>query len=1148
MQTRPIPPADRFVAALIAILSMAVVGALAIGSTTSVQAASAQEATVQSIESMPHQNSAIDVTTIAFTPIADTHITNGAPDQNYQEEDSLAVSKMNFGASTVEFRSLLQFDLSAIPAGSIIQRAELRLLQTGGSGENVRINVARIEERWKAGSVTWSTKPAAQCCFGTNNIEPLQEVAANWTVVDLVQRWVANPSATPNYGMELSASGSGTRIYNSMEGLKAPELIISFTPPVTEIQIPANSLGIDIDGNCDLQTEYASAASYPFADANGAVGTVYLVHGNKYLNVCVIGARGLLSDRFYTLYLDTDNGREKFAEEDDYGLKLGVLISSFNDSLIGTGQGGYVSGTLPSSWSGSAQEDTINDMNVDVAEYQIPLPLFESYCGAPFGIALYHHWLDRVGDDYGWPTSQFWDQPQTWVQATLAGRSCRRVQVCSENGRVCAPAENASVFRTSDANSTDEYQTDANGIVPAQVNIGDTIWAMVPISNTPTYPISVTNPSTLYYTSGVPVTVQIKDFDPDTGIMRLPVSAQKPLLVQDIDVAAQWNLEGDEQFKRKLEADLRKMSDYFYDFTNGQFALGKINVYQNYSNWFESDVWLHADNNQRPLSVVGGIVDTITVDVALTEPISYTPGHIYIGSEWNRYNEPPNDPDIVTVPTTGTIPLADDWAVALAHELSHYLLFQWDVYYGLVDDPENEGKTKAVPIETCTGSAMGNVYFLDNTEFISDKNHWNANCKNTHAYQEVGDRTEWETIQEWYPWAISPVAVNSGPMAPPVQLTSVTFITSPTAMPTLANQPFNLLYEDGENASDRANAYIIRDDRVIEQGQPAEGSTQIALTGAQEGDRFCLFDIKNIVSQMEDDNATSTDTTTRHQYGCKFLATPPINNIEEYELDMEKDELWEPVIYVTPITSKTMNISVTLPVTAPALNLKVRIYPEHKQGSTEDVLVRNGNVYSNNVTLPEFTPSAYVQVWAEEGISPTETDPRREAMIGYGTKGAVVQGAASWGCHAPIISPKGDFIIVSDRDVNLQKGEFIAIQEAYALPKLPDNTTSLTTIAGYRLIALPQTLVTSGAVSLRYLPPPSTQVQSAHVAQTEPANLQIYFWDGGHWEALDTTTSQEENGHFLASASLRGVGLYALFANQASAQRSSIFLPLIQQQ
>ena len=745
----------------------------------------------------------------------------------------------------------------------------------------------------------------------------------------------------------------------------------------------------------------------------------------------------------------------------------------------------------------------------------------------------------------------------------------RRIQVCQlQANQACTPAPGAVVYRHNPNAPADIFQTDRRGYVigPEDINPGDALWARYQVPFTPTHVVADSSRPTLLHTSGTTTTAAAFN---TSNTMALTVAPDYPLLLQNIDIAAQWNLEGTDQaaleYKNKLAQDIVKASDFLYDFTNGQFALGSVNVYQNYDNWDASDVWLHADNNQRPLAVVGGIVVSETYDViSPTQTISYNNGHVYMGSQWNRYNEPPDDPDIDTTPISLTIPISDDWSVALAHELSHYMLFQWDVYFGLVDDPEKAGEKKVIPIETCTGSAMGNVYFLDNTEFISDTRHWNVDCKDSHAHQQVGERTEWETIQKWYGWAISPTMTQPGPIAPPVQVAQVNFTPPLTPTEPLPIQPFTLRYVPVPNqedvlvpvgASDRARAYLMRNNRIIEQGQPPEGGNTMTLTGAQATDRFCLFDIKNIVAQAR---FTQVDpkTGTRHQYGCKILDT---SGSEEYALDMARDVEWEPVIEVTPRTTKTLDISVTLPISAPILPLMMQIYPEHQQAdpSTQIALTDLGEIvpsegaepvrlyagtfaFEGDMTTP---PSAHLQLWVTSD-SEAESDPRREAVIGYGVGGAVVPGPAHFGGHVPIISPDGDFIIVFNEAVTLRTGEFIAIQEPYALPKLPPNATALTSISGYRLIALPQTIVTSGAVSLRYLPSPVNQIQAATRLREIVPNLTVYFWNGSRWTELETTIAREPNGYFLASAPIDGVGIYALLVKTVD-DPQMLYLPII---
>lgn len=55
-------------------------------------------------------------------------------------------------------------------------------------------------------------------------------------------------------------------------------------------------------------------------------------------------------------------------------------------------------------------------------EYSIEIGRFKlGECGKLFGIAAYHHWISAVGNDYGFPSNQWFDQPGTWEPAQLDG-------------------------------------------------------------------------------------------------------------------------------------------------------------------------------------------------------------------------------------------------------------------------------------------------------------------------------------------------------------------------------------------------------------------------------------------------------------------------------------------------------------------------------------------------------------------------------------------------------------------------------------------------------------------------------------------------------------------------------------------------------
>jgi hypothetical protein len=656
------------------------------------------------------------------------------------------------------------------------------------------------------------------------------------------------------------------------------------------------------------------------------------------------------------------------------------------------------------------------------------------------------------------------------------------------------------------------YTTDANGYVQddGAIQLGETLWARTEVETLAR--------GARYLTSGEAQTVDAAAFVlyPSYNQPEMRLVLQKPLLVRDLQVSTQWNLEGDPAYKAALAQRLLDASNHFYRFTDGQFALGRITVYQNYAQWDNplTDLWLHASNAMRPLSYIKGEVTAATPDPNPTVEFVYEPGNMYIGSEWNRYGVPPAQP------LPPGVDVSRDWAAALAHELGHYLLGQFDAYIAVLPS--------GVVTETfaCTGSAMGWVYAPENQAFVWDNAHWTTACGNTLGAFNV-KRTEWQTIQTWFPWAQTPATVTPHTGTPPLALTSV-IIVAPGGPAPLASQLFDLDYQAGELASAEARAFLLRDidndgipERILDQGRPPQNVTppQVTLTGAQAGDRLCVIDIN--------DYAEAPDAP-RHQFGCEVIAA------SDTLLTMRRDPAWAPVIAMTPISPTAVGILVQQVVEGAVV--RARLYPEHDAAPTAVLeLTPGADGWSGVFTVPGLTPSAFVQVWVEEAAD--EENPRREAIVDYGIGGGAVPGPKQKIGFAPVTSSDGKAFFLLPANLSLTADQFVAIQSMAGTLSLPPATRIFG--QAYRLLALPPELVAQGSINLYLANGSPGLVAVAQTSAQEPRSL--YFWDGERWERLPTTFSTTDDGEVLASAESRGVGVYAVLIEPSS----QLYLPSI---
>ncbi len=450
---------------------------------------------------------------------------------------------------------------------------------------------------------------------------------------------------------------------------------------------------------------------------------------------------------------------------------------------------------------------------------------------------------------------------------------------------------------------------------------------------------------TIYHTSAaVTETIAFLPVAPGGGVQQLIVSKHNPLILFDLDVSLEWDARNDPIFLQDLEASFVRASALLYDVTNGQGALGQINLYHNKVHWGASDVVIYADNSLRPSAAIGGVVNhpvTDTIQITSTRSITaYFPGQIRMGTSWDPYGETTTD-------------LGEDWTRALAHELSHYLLFLPDNYLGIDED----GRFNKV---NCQGSFMTTTSDPQYSEFLANA-EWakDADCQDTFASKLTG-RADWETILKFYPSLFAPTQTIAGPVDLPLAVTYlIPWVRKDETTPYPARN-FDIRDEDSEPwRLPNAQAFLIKaydpmtttDDVLIPLGNPTGGGDRLKVRGAEAGDRLCVFD----------------NSGTEHDTGCIDALTA---NDAAMTMITSTNQL-QPIIEARSIDAYTVQITVTLSEGKKFDNeLNVQLFPLHYgsiMGNAPHITMTEGVSERIELKLPAYEIA--VHVWSESNFA-----------------------------------------------------------------------------------------------------------------------------------------------------------------------------------
>jgi len=135
-------------------------------------------------------------------------------------------------------RMYIQFDLSSLPAGAVIESASLGLYYFDSGSAAGSVGVYKVTNDWNESLITWANQPT----FGSAAKSTVTVPAANtsdfvfWDITALVKGWYSSPAT--NYGVVLrdtdeSTDEGGKGFYSSDCAVanQRPELIIHYHVP-----------------------------------------------------------------------------------------------------------------------------------------------------------------------------------------------------------------------------------------------------------------------------------------------------------------------------------------------------------------------------------------------------------------------------------------------------------------------------------------------------------------------------------------------------------------------------------------------------------------------------------------------------------------------------------------------------------------------------------------------------------------------------------------------------------------------------------------------------------------------------------------------------------------------------------------------------
>jgi hypothetical protein len=171
-----------------------------------------------------------------------------------------------------------------------------------------------------------------------------------------------------------------------------------------------------LDGSCE-DAAYAAAGSLTLRPYSAeAQASVRLLHSGGSLWVCFSGLKLGAADpgSYVGLRADSDNSRNGQAQAGDIGFFAGEDGDVF--TLVGDGAGGWTAGEAD-----GLQAQVSAGATAWSAELRIDQTLLGGWDHLA-GFAFSHHAVSVADDDYAWPYTAAWAQPNSWAVTALGSQ------------------------------------------------------------------------------------------------------------------------------------------------------------------------------------------------------------------------------------------------------------------------------------------------------------------------------------------------------------------------------------------------------------------------------------------------------------------------------------------------------------------------------------------------------------------------------------------------------------------------------------------------------------------------------------------------------------------------------------------------------